>query len=623
MLIFWGISPFQNSLFAQSTVRISRSALFQQSSNISFGQDHLKQISSEFLLTAYNIAWNKKGPPSFTTDTAAYIGAHPRYVLNGSETRWIFPSTRFFATLDCQLAFSYSFDGVPYFSDGDKCYMSKDNINRQLDPVEELESSAGAYEINEYGAIAGGPPHLPSNSYFKLEGDCASGNQSKVTLGWAQHSMSNPSNDSLLSQGLSAIALFCIPKYSGQSVMLTTTNAGEITAVQDLAQSYELKDGFNATGFEEMLLNYQENDQIPYMPPTADAGNIRNPVGLAGYGMGLTASNSTDYLNHSVLKTTYEAGFKLIFAMAVSSHLKLLSGTTTVEGIISVEQQGVVIVDAFAILLIASLTIIFFLGLLLLLINVRRTNNLRSDPSSITHIMSLTSESPQLLYLLRSRTTFSQTAAAYYLSLQDWTVGAPYRLDILSLHRTREKLNTRETTRKRSPLEASAGFGFGFLIFISGVLGFGTYLWQYAIHFQGEYNDSRHSLGISFLQELIQVRTANHLLQDHPLSTSILIPTIFLKCNSRSNLGNDGTVLVYLPVIYRASKSTLPSVANFVAEVHSLTATIRLHTHSAVALYGTISNVINRTFLNCLIDFLIKSFHSFGSYSDRKPRDSK
>ena len=130
--------------------------------------------------------------------------------------------------------------------------------------------------------------------------------------------------------------------------------------------------------------------------------------------------------------------------MAFSSVLNATDMFVPVLGKVVTIQEGTIIVDAFAMLLISSLTITLLLGVTLLLLNRRRRSNSWSDPSSMTNTVSLISESTQMLCCLQISTPCSWSMTEATISLQKGSQGPPYRLDVLAFKRTSRKVKAKD-----------------------------------------------------------------------------------------------------------------------------------------------------------------------------------
>jgi len=150
-----------------------------------------------------------------------------------------------------------------------------------------------------------------------------------------------------------------------------------------------------------------------------------------------------------------------------------------------VQQQAVVIVQLFAILLETFLILIFLLGVFLLQQCGRRLSNLKSDPSSLTHTMSITSESTSLLQQIRNFANQSgfdcmnHSLEDHRFGLRHWATGAPYRLDLSRPKREASDVTAIDgrvpSLQSISPpagssVESSHGLGCLFCIFIMVVL---------------------------------------------------------------------------------------------------------------------------------------------------------
>ncbi len=75
LLIFWGITPFQNAVIGQSDLQQTRDVRYTRSSGLIPLQQQLHALSAESFYTGFNVAWLKLQPPPFMTSKAAYDAA--------------------------------------------------------------------------------------------------------------------------------------------------------------------------------------------------------------------------------------------------------------------------------------------------------------------------------------------------------------------------------------------------------------------------------------------------------------------------------------------------------------------------------------------------------------------
>ena len=167
------------------------------------------------------------------------------------------------------------------------------------------------------------------------------------------------------------------------------------------------------------------------MPPLRTS-NVSS-LGIAGYALPFGPAEPADFLQYETLHQSFEAAYRLLFATALN-FLLVPSMSRAFSGTCSQQQEAIIVVQTFAMLLECALVIILVFGALLLILTKRRISNLRSDPSSLSHLMSLTSESTHLLE--KYRVNESMATPSDRLSLQNWASGAPYRLDVFLSNNT-------------------------------------------------------------------------------------------------------------------------------------------------------------------------------------------
>ena len=411
---------------------------------IAFDQQS-NSYSAEFFYTAYNIAWGGLQPSSFMTSSAAYTVATPTSQAHGKNSTWTYPATEYSASLECDRAF----ENQTLFYDSSGCIFNKD-----------------AYITNNlinYGIFIGS-----ENAPWSVQGNCSVSGKPRLAVIWEQCSL----NGTFLNV-LSSTAMFCSPVYYTQEVTIKVTEKGaflsrEITAPRQFLNN----DTFDFASFENIALRQDVYNANPLGSFPVNTGPVLPPLrtsnvsslGIAGYALPFGPAEPADFLQYEILHQSFEAAYRLLFATALNS-LLVPSMSRAFSGTCSQQQEAIIVVQTFAMLLECALVIILVFAALLLILTKRRISNLRSDPSSLSHLMSLTSESTHLLE--KYRVNESMATPSDRLSLQNWASGAPYRLDVLLSnntlsHRRKQRIQAgsqvSKIPRMNTPLESSAAF---------------------------------------------------------------------------------------------------------------------------------------------------------------------
>ena len=473
MIVFWAITPFQNALFARSLIHTTEMVPLSEAYELMPFRQQSNVSSVDFFYTAYNTAWGGLQPVPFTSSSAAYTAAVPSLQPRGSNATWRYNATQFSANLECITPF----ENETSFYDETGCWLDK--------PIY-VDSDSCTMNTAYFTSFAGS-----IGDAFTLSRNCTMNGKSKYVVFGAH---SNPNRTIT-----STTALFCTPVYYSQGVTVEVNGRGTILFSDMTSQLHKLESNiFDFDAFEELVVLQtksgpypQENfptSSGPAMPPNRIVDVCSD--GAAGFALPFGPANYADFLNSEVLYRSFNAAYQLLFATAFNSLSIRPANPRLLHGESSTWQEAITVVKTFMILLECSLAAIAILGTILLILNRSHPSNLRGDPSSISHLMALTTESSKLLQSSRYQSGKSLVIPTDRLSLQGWTTGAPYRLDILlsnSVVSTRRMQRVHATgqfsklVRMDSPLESSIVLCCGWLFFQIAILSFGISLWYYGL----------------------------------------------------------------------------------------------------------------------------------------------
>ena len=479
MIIFWAITPFQNAFFSQSVIRTMEEVQLFETSQLLTLEQQKRSFSVDFLYTSYNIAWGGLDPPPFTTRSAAYTAALPLHQAQGTNSTCRYSATEYAASLDCKAPLEFNRS----FFDNKGCSFSWDAYGNGESPA-------------NFAAFVGSNDRVLDVA----RGNCTLNGHPQFALWWVYR------NRDLSGANNFTTSLFCTPVYTTQDVEIEVNEEGAVLSTATVGQRNALDVGiFDFETFEGIVdsqVLYDENalDSFPVNSgPTTPPFSFRTPdlrtVGIAGFAIPLGPTQYTEYRYIETLQETFEAAYALLFAMALNSLRENSTDPRLLSGNRYTQQEALIIVKPFTVLLECSLVLILFLGLLFLYLTRHRISKLRSDPSSLSHLMSLTSESATLIESARYRVGNARIVPSDQLSLQEWDSGAPYRLDVLlssnvlSERRKHRVLATSwisKSVQTDSPLESSLALCSSFIIFQAVVLGFGAFLWTKSLKNFGE-----------------------------------------------------------------------------------------------------------------------------------------
>ncbi|KAI9822674.1 MAG: hypothetical protein M1827_000393 [Pycnora praestabilis] len=507
LLTFWGITPFQNAVIGTSIVHTTSNASFLRSSGLLPIDKQMQALSANFFYTAYNQAWLGVQPPPFMTNDSSFLAAEPTEAT-GSQS-FTFPSQRYFSTLIC----------ISGIDQGNYTYLDGRGCSYAMESGFPFPNNVRNHEAVFAGQVSQTDQLIRETiNIASVNGNCTVDERQTFALIWSAQAFINDTNPKVT-------ALFCNPRYLYEEVDLTVSSNSSVSLFNSLSTANELPPSmFNATRFEEVLSKETITsgtltsnfpvDTLP-IPPQSSLSDIDTFTNLVGYGLPFGPTNYYEYLDKSILQQAFSEAYNLLFVAAVQSLQDPTSLSVEVNGTQVKEQEAVVIVQSYAVLLEAFLALTCILALILLLHCYSRFSNLHSDPSSLSHTMSLVSESTNLLRTFkislssdRQSKKGSQVYGHVRTDLRNWCSGAPYRLD--TPDRDTAAIGEWEKVEKQTkpkpdkqfngnPVEASVLFGICFTIFVAATLGTISFLWKRALNTQGLSPISTHVLSVQLL----------------------------------------------------------------------------------------------------------------------------
>ena len=245
-------------------------------------------------------------------------------------------------------------------------------------------------------------------------------------------------------------ALFCTKRYYSEPVEATVTlpSLRPSTFTATGPSSNVSQEIFNALALERLLASPTEQDrtakdyifrtpirqstQMSRLPFNLSQGSAQSP--MVGFALGLNRSRHfTDYLNASVLASSFDAGQKALFSFALAkAALEHDNGVRRGDGSWKSSYNAVVLYRTLTLIVEVALGIILSLAIALAISCYRAPCHIGSNPSSLLQmVLDLTGQGPQL-------TEFSQCGHLTRSKLVNKFAGTRYRLvcrcDPLSVH---------------------------------------------------------------------------------------------------------------------------------------------------------------------------------------------
>ncbi|KAL8767568.1 MAG: hypothetical protein Q9209_005985 [Squamulea sp. 1 TL-2023] len=377
-LIFWTVTPLLGAVFTEN--RVVRSATRSTTAvvDVSTGMMKTTSLNAGILSDAYAITWLGRDLPGFVTSN----GAVTQFKLNSDdrsgdlEGTWTAISNFYTTELHCTPA---KIDGDPKAG-----YIYDNNQGCRTDPIPPSRTNGyDAFYIGYFNdpnvdwslAYLGCPPNA-SHTFLAIWAAVLDSRLTKVT------------------------ALFCEPTYLVQMVNATVSAANKsvIEAVA-LGPPTALSQGlFNTSDFEYLLgagmpayasrVEVTESGVIDQWRRMTDM-EIHWPVSnMVGFAVGASRRPSQDYLNATVLASSFQSAHQLLFGLAVN-RIASTVGPDVRSGLVTSNVKAIVVVPVLAIVVVVVLGLVTLFVLALLLVSSTRRSQLRTDPSSLSNVIKI------------------------------------------------------------------------------------------------------------------------------------------------------------------------------------------------------------------------------------------
>ncbi len=415
-LVFCGITPLSGAVFEHRIVTHSATTSATHTASLVPVAQQRLSFNRGFMMNAYSTLWLDQKMPSFTTLDAAFVPFEMDQQTGSAffQSNWTAQTTMYSSSLDCQPAVvGNDSHGVTYDS-GRGCL------------VEEID-------------IDGTIPNSTSlfSSYYQTL--CASGNTSTAFMAFSfknseppqerkplqlqnSYEWSNEEDGAPWASYWEKTVLFCEPSYFAQSVNATLTTPNmTVTNVTPLAPPRQLSNTtFDISTFESIVVSRSPNQNGPDQSNTNQLkGDINETTqqidttqleirgitdvfdNIIVFAVGSSQLTTDSYLNASVLATSLDHAYKLLFALALNSLFSTSTSTSNptpdaIEGTICGDTNAVAVVRTLAIALEACLGLAALLTSLLLLICWSRRSELRKDPASLSSVLNIIHNDPKI-----------------------------------------------------------------------------------------------------------------------------------------------------------------------------------------------------------------------------------
>lgn len=486
VIIYWGLTPLQSSMFATKTIEKNIVVATARSTSYLTLQEQESSLTAEYAQSVYNIAWLNETLPPFMSQQGilAPFGILGTVGKVESAETWT-ASTRFYSVdLQCERD-----NGSLSSSNG--CHYSPQNMV--------LPSKI---KDDEYYSLYVGYWYEETMDSYLL-GSCPDDANQTLLVRWSrgQQRQADMASNDIATIAQEDTTLWCTSTYYQQEVEATVSlpalNVLEIVPTgPKMALPVDL---FNVTDFEWGLSQGSDkNANRGTYPDVGIGGGWPSPYdrlchefpklvwdpqsaylsNMATFALGTYQRPMAAYLDAEVLKDSNQAAYRLLFARRLADVLRpTLNVSTTVLGSRRYTTQTIIMVPAFVYVVEGMIAFTAIAAFVVLLLSLWMTNKLSFEPASIASLMALSSGDSRLAQKMSGddcatmedlRTTYND--AQFGLSMSELDQGPTIcftKADVQSVSTvSRNPLKSKLTL----PMELSWTFGFWFVSLQAGLV---------------------------------------------------------------------------------------------------------------------------------------------------------
>jgi hypothetical protein len=486
VVIYWGLTPLQSSIFATRTIQKNAPVATARSTSYLSLQEQKTSLTAEYVQSVYNIAWLNETLPPFMSQEgmlAPFGLLQPTDKIESAET-WT-ASTRFYSVdLDCE-----SYEAQLSSSNG--CRYSSQNMALPTN-----------IKDDEYYSLYVGYWYEESMDSY-LRGDCPSHANQTFLVRWSrgQQRQAGLDPDAIGTVPKEGTTLWCTSSYYQQDVNATVSSPDmKVLEVVPRGPKMALPaDFFNVTDFEWGLSQGSDKNgnrgtypnvgiptggwpspydrlcaEFPKLVWDDDYAYLAN---MATFALGTYQRPVADYLDAETLKESYQAAYRLLFARRLADVLHSdLNTSTTVLGSRRYTTQTVIMVPAFVYAVEGMIAFTAIVALLVLLSTLWTRIKLTGEPASIASLMILTGGDSCLVQKMSGDdcATSKDLQASYKDARFALLSSEPDRGPTMCYDDYRPSTLTSSLKSKASklalPMELSWAFGLSFLSLQTGLV---------------------------------------------------------------------------------------------------------------------------------------------------------
>ncbi|THW14865.1 hypothetical protein D6D24_05255 [Aureobasidium pullulans] len=485
VIIFWGLTPLQSSIFATKTVEKSIEVATARSTSYLSLQEQKNNLTGSYAQSVYNIAWLNETLPPFMSRQGmlAPFGLLNESGATESSETWTAPTTFYSVDINCESP-TYNDDEEIFSTNGCEYDLGDMGLPRKI-ADNQFSSQYVGYWYEE-----------TMDSY--LAGNCPQSANQTFLIRWAQGQIRKPGLDPTAESKYAKenATLWCSSSYYYQEVNATVASPGmKVLEVVPTGPKKALPiDFFNVTDFEwSMSQGYEANvNRGPYpaggyasggWPSVYDRLLAKFPQlywdtysylpNMATFALAAYQRPMDDYLDPETLKDSYQAAYRLLFARRLVDVLfSNLDNSTIAVGSRQYSTQTVMMVPVFVYVVEGMVGLTAVAASVVLLLSFWTKIKLTFEPASLASLMALSGRDPRIIQRMSRddcatskdlSVTYQETRFA--LSKAESSQGPniyctePYDY---SQHASKSP-RTLAASKLVLPMELSWAFGLGFL----------------------------------------------------------------------------------------------------------------------------------------------------------------
>ncbi|THX68971.1 hypothetical protein D6D05_09204 [Aureobasidium pullulans] len=384
VLIFWGLTPLQSSIFAtRMTNKTLQVPAISSKSHLSL-QDQKTTLTGLYAQSVYNIAWLNESLPPFMSRQgmlAPFSLENPDGVIESGET-WTATTLYYSVDIDCEVPTW----NASYIQSSWGCSAS---------------NTLGLFEQNikegQYNTMYTGYWYEESMDSY-LNGRCPLvANQTflvRYLAGNSKDQDEEPQRQYQVNATVSPPQMNVVDIVPVGSKQPLPGNLINITDLEwSMSQGYELninRGSFPTSSWpdphERVHTNFPEVYWTYYLPF------------MASLALGAYQRPTAEYLDAETLKDSYQAAFRLLLARKLADILSTdFNDTDAVLATRHYQTQAVIMVPVFVYVVQGFLATTTIIALLIFSIPSWKKTNLVREPATIASLMALTSEDPFII----------------------------------------------------------------------------------------------------------------------------------------------------------------------------------------------------------------------------------